>query len=1554
MDLAPRSGFAATHTVDSTGDGADDDTSDGVCDDGSGNCTLRAAIQQANAGTGAIIKFSISGSGTQTISPETALPTITDPVFIDGYSQTGASAGTVLVELDGTSAGDDVNGLTISGKGSHVRGLAVTNFDGNGIVLQGGLGEQILAGNLIGTDSSDAADHGNGKAGVYINGAPRVVLSDNVISGNASHGVLIEGAASRPRLYQNRIGTNAAGTSDVGNTLAGVHLNNRVDGARIRDNVISGNDSHGVSVAGSASNTFIEHNRIGTAQAGDADLGNTGSGIHVSGSGRTTVAGNVIAGNDSHGISLTGSRATDTEITENHIGTTASGAALGNTGSGIHIGESSRTNRIEENTIANNGGDGVAVESSGSTRNAIRRNAIHDNTGDGIDLGGDGATTNDTGDSDTGPNNLQNYPTSISFASRGEVATVTFTLDVTSGRRYHIDFYSCDAATNGEGKELLGSALLPSASSTGQNQYIASTLRDQISRIKAPSGTHITATATESTSIRSTGSTSEFAPCVAHVALPGLDISKDYADVTEGSTATYTVALSSAPSADTDVLMYPVDSGVATVSTANDPANKLTFTPANYSQPQTVTVSGVSDDDGDNDATVISHLVRIGGSEYDTARLPVEVDDDDPPLLNLTSTTTGVTFPGAATIAVGHSVDGTFSLDEGGDATYTVALASEPAGDTTVTLESSSEAALTVSPASITFTRTGEASASDKYQWDDPQTVTLTAVADDDAFNETAVILHKATVSGKTYTMAVIRVNIADNSLPRLIFTPNSREVSVDEGSTATYSIALASDPGDGNTATVAIRLTGFYTIGDPITVNPEELTFTGGAAGNWATAQEVAVAGVADDDEFDNIAEIEHSLTIGDDSGSMPDVNVTVADGNRAPYFEEGILTVRSVPENSAASTDVGSPVTALDLNTGDTLTYTLEDDPDGEFEINSSTGQITVAAGAILDHEASPPVVRLVKVTVSDRTTGGLTDSIAVDIMVADVNEPPEIAGEASPSIDENTSVATRVAGYTAADPERGSITWSVEDTAGDPSDDFEIDTGGNLRFKSSPDHEAEDEYSITIVATDDGDPAQSGELPVTVTVADVNEPPEIAGDEALSLPENTAATTVLETYDASDPEGAASTFTWSLSGTDRGDFDIDSNTGALRFKSAPDYERPADSGGNNVYNVQVRASDNGTPALTGTLDITVTVTNVNEAPSTPTGRNAITVAENSTGNLARYSATDPDRGDTVTWGVSGTDASAFRIDSSGNLAFDGAPDYDSPADSGGDNVYNVKVDAKDESLTSSYDVAVTVTPVDEPPVVTGASTINNYDENGTGSVATYTAADPEGDTDIDWSLGGPDRGDFTITGGVLVFANPPDYDRPADSGGDNQYEVTIYATDSNNKRGELQADVIVRNVDEAPVLTGPDTVDDFPENSATSRQLGRYTATDPEGATVTLSLSGTDSGKFALASNGALTFRESPDYEDQDSYSVTVRAVAGSHTVDRAVMVNIENIEERGTVTLSAVQPQERTAFTATLADDDGPSGTTWQWYRTSSRGSAGTAITTATSPAYTPVP
>ncbi|RMF51195.1 MAG: DUF11 domain-containing protein, partial [Anaerolineae bacterium] len=101
---------ARAFVVNSTGDGADSNTADGACDNGGGNCTLRAAIQQANAIPGMdIIAFAIPGSGVHTIQPLSALPPISDTVYLDASTQPGY-AGTPLIEIDGTSAGSFVDG----------------------------------------------------------------------------------------------------------------------------------------------------------------------------------------------------------------------------------------------------------------------------------------------------------------------------------------------------------------------------------------------------------------------------------------------------------------------------------------------------------------------------------------------------------------------------------------------------------------------------------------------------------------------------------------------------------------------------------------------------------------------------------------------------------------------------------------------------------------------------------------------------------------------------------------------------------------------------------------------------------------------------------------------------------------------------------------------------------------------------------------------------------------------------------------------------------------------------------------------------------------------------------------------------------------------------------------------------------------------------------------------------------------------------------------------------------------------------------------------------
>ncbi len=763
FELYSREPFTFQFTVDSTGDGADSSTTDATCDDGSGNCTLRAAIEQANALSSGVIMFDISGTGTRTISPASALPTITNPLFIDGYSQSGASAGTLLIELDGASAGTDADGLTLSGEDSVVRGLVVNGFEGNGIVLQGTSGGQFLEGNHIGTNVDGSADDGNGSAGVYVNGAPDVLLRDNVISGNDSHGVHVSGGgASGVVLQGNTIGLNAAGAADLGNTSAGVHIDGAPD-ALLAMNTISGNDSHGISVSGGgASGASISGNTIGLNAAGDASVGNTGSGVHISGAEDAIVAANSISGNGSHGVALTGAGTEDTLVYVNYIGTNGSGDSLGNGGSGVHIGDGSLNNSVEDNTIANNSGDGVTIVSSGSTGNTIRKNSIHTNTGHGIDLGDDGATANDTGDADTGPNSLRNYPTDITFAVRDDAASSRFKIDSTRSQRYIVDLYGCDSSSSGEGKEWLGFSEF-GAGSTDTMTLTVGSLRGELEEYSAATGTHVTATVTE----LQTDSTSEFAPCVEMVDFPELDLSVSKIEVTEDSTTetTYSIALASQPS---DTVQVQIAVQFSDRSNIVNPTTgfpyTIFFTTMNWSEPVSVTVFGVTDDDAMHEANEIQHRVSIGGGNHLIAILPVFVTDDEAPgTATLTSTTSGVTFP--AGVSVGREYDGILELDEGDTFTYTVELDEEPEGDIAVETFYVGGDALTVTPASITFTETGEAADADKWEWDDPQTVTLTALHDSDDRNEFRTVRHRVEVGSEDYVVAQLSVEIRDLAL---------------------------------------------------------------------------------------------------------------------------------------------------------------------------------------------------------------------------------------------------------------------------------------------------------------------------------------------------------------------------------------------------------------------------------------------------------------------------------------------------------------------------------------------------------------------------------------------------------------------------------------------------------------------------------------------------------------------------------------------------------------------------------------------------------------------
>ena len=152
-----------------------------------------------------------------------------------------------------------------------------------------------------------------------------------------------------------------------------------------------------------------------------------------------------------------------------------------------------------------------------------------------------------------------------------------------------------------------------------------------------------------------------------------------------------------------------------------------------------------------------------------------------------------------------------------------------------------------------------------------------------------------------------------------------------------------------------------------------------------------------------------------------------------------------------------------------------------------------------------------------------------------------------------------------------------------------------GGALGFISSPDYESpadfdeDNSYAVTVQASDG---AETAMLDITINATNVNEALSATGETA--LPYDEQGTDSVATYNGSDPEGAA--LTWSVSGSDADDFLIEA--GVLSFADRPNYEEPSDSGSDNIYDVTVSVSD-GT--YSASLDVSVTVNDIREVSIT-----------------------------------------------------------------------------------------------------------------------------------------------------------------------------------------------------------------------------------------------------------------------------------------------------------------------------------------------------------------
>ena len=335
--------------------------------------------------------------------------------------------------------------------------------------------------------------------------------------------------------------------------------------------------------------------------------------------------------------------------------------------------------------------------------------------------------------------------------------------------------------------------------------------------------------------------------------------------------------------------------------------------------------------------------------------------------------------------------------------------------------------------------------------------------------------------------------------------------------------------------------------------------------------------------------------------------------------------------------------------------------------------------------------------------------------------------------------------------------------------------------------------------------------------------------------------------------------------------------------------------------------RAGDTSLP--TGTVTVTITVTDVNERPKV-TGDFDPEYQENSESLLVTtLTGVDEDedhrfhQNSSVGWlidGLGDSDGDFFYMDDDGDyghLKFLVPPDFENPADQNRDNVYDISITAYTGQYDSTFfNVSVTVTDRDDEGIITGPSSVN-YPERAETPVATYTLSDTTQET-ISWSVAGTDRDQFAIDGGVLRFESPPDYDSPSDHDRNNKYSITVTAHGT-NVTASMNVVVTVTEHNVPPQISGPASPT-FAENATGT--VATYSATDGDKDTITWSLAGVDSGDLSIhSSDGTLTFRSPPDFEgpaDDDTnndYDVTVQAYDGTVTVDYPVTVTVTNVNE-----------------------------------------------------------
>jgi hypothetical protein len=655
-------------------------------------------------------------------------------------------------------------------------------------------------------------------------------------------------------------------------------------------------------------------------------------------------------------------------------------------------------------------------------------------------------------------------------------------------------------------------------------------------------------------------------------------------------------------------------------------------------------------------------------------------------------------------------------------------------------------------------------------------------------------------------------------------------------------------------------------------------------------------------------------TVTVEDFAGNTAEQSVKLYVKDVAelpPVFRDSVDTEISaadldIDENNDSSVivytanAVANPIVAFDTGS-DSVVYSLADEMSSDFYIDSMTGEVSLMS--VTDHEMQSSYSFIVVATDSL----GNVNQLPVTLTVNDLDEvaPTITSGDAAVAIDENDEAQVI---YTATADDSADISNGVTFSLGEDSDSvLSIDSEtGEVSIDVSADHETQDVYSFSVIATDAADNVSSEQF-VSLDINDLDDTAATitSGDTADAIDENTGAAQVIYTATADDSADVSDGISFSLAAGSDAALSIDADSGAVTLSADPDADTQS------VYNFTVVVTD-----VAGNVTeqaVSLDIDNLDEvAPTITSADTADAINENSGAGQVIYTATADDSADVsggVTFSLAAGSDAALSID-----ADTGAVSLSTDPDSESQGQYSFTVVATDEAGHSSEQaVTLDITDLDDTaPVITSPSTAAVLESKGAGVSVYQAIVDDSADVNdgtLTFSLTGDDASAFEIsTSGSVTLLDDPEADTQA------EYNFTVVVTDGGNNSSEQTITLTVVDQDlEAPEFTSAVSVA-IDENSGADQAV--YVATVQESSPYSFALS--DSSDSALtidADSGVVTLAGDPDAEVQAQYDFTVVATdEAGNSSEHPVTLAINDFDEIApTITSSGSASIDETGLT-----------------------------------------